>query len=70
MANLGVRPTFGKLGFAVEAHLLNFSGDLYGQTLSMRLLQRLRGEERFAGVEALVAQIHLDVAAARALPSP
>ena len=43
VANLGVRPTFGKLGFTIEAHLLHFTGDLYGQTLSMRLLQRLRG---------------------------
>ncbi|MBK7759999.1 MAG: riboflavin biosynthesis protein RibF [Deltaproteobacteria bacterium] len=49
VANLGVRPTFGKLGFTIEAHLLNFAGDLYGETLSMRLLKRLRGEERFAG---------------------
>jgi riboflavin kinase/FMN adenylyltransferase len=70
VANLGVRPTFGKLGFTIEAHLLNFAGDLYGETLSMRLLKRLRGEERFAGVEALITQIHLDVAAARAVPSP
>jgi riboflavin kinase / FMN adenylyltransferase len=64
--NVGVRPTFetGR-GLLVEAHLLDFSGDLYGQTLRVAFIDRLRGEKRFETVEDLVAQMHLDVEQAR-----
>ncbi len=63
--NLGVRPTFGETELQVEAHLLDFSGDLYGRRLGLRFLKRLRDERKFADVEALRRQIALDVAAAR-----
>jgi riboflavin kinase / FMN adenylyltransferase len=64
--NVGVRPTFetGR-GLLVEAHLIDFEGDLYGQTLRIAFLERLRGEKRFESVEALVEQMHRDVENAR-----
>lgn len=72
--NIGIRPTFGPDGdLTVEAHLLDFSGDLYGQTLEVRLVARLREEMRFPSREALVEQIGHDVEAARRLlvrPAP
>ncbi len=63
--NVGVRPTFGETELLVEAHLLDFSGDLYGRRLSLAFLRRLREERKFPDVEALRRQIALDVAAAR-----
>jgi riboflavin kinase / FMN adenylyltransferase len=66
--NVGVRPTFetGR-GLLVEAYLLDFDGDLYGRTLRIAFISRLRGERRFPGVEELIAQMNRDVAAAREL---
>jgi riboflavin kinase/FMN adenylyltransferase len=66
--NVGVRPTFetGR-GLLVEAFLIDHEGDLYGQTLRVAFIGRLRGERRFAGVEELVSQMRLDVEAARDL---
>jgi riboflavin kinase/FMN adenylyltransferase len=54
----------------VEAHLLDFEGDLYDSEVRLEFHHRLRGEERFAGAEALVAQIRQDVARARDLLGP
>jgi riboflavin kinase/FMN adenylyltransferase len=51
----------------VEAHLLDFEGDLYGARVEVRFLRRLRGEQRFASFDALKAQIAADVQAARAV---
>ena len=65
VTNVGLRPTFGSLARTVEAHLLDWSGDLYGRTIRVAFVQRLRPEQRFAGIEALVAQIRADAAAAR-----
>lgn len=67
VTNIGVRPTFSGQGRSVEAHLLDFSGDLYGQSLTLEFVERLRPEQRFDGVEALVAQIRLDAAHARTI---
>jgi riboflavin kinase/FMN adenylyltransferase len=66
VTNIGRRPTFDDGPPTVEPHLLDFDGDLYDQELRVELLARLRGEQRFSGVEELVAQIRRDVAAARA----
>jgi riboflavin kinase / FMN adenylyltransferase len=68
--NVGVRPTFetGR-GLLVEAHLLDFDGDLYGQTLRIAFLERLRGEKRFDSVDELVAQMQRDVEDARRITS-
>jgi riboflavin kinase/FMN adenylyltransferase len=63
--NLGVRPTFGETELLVEAHLLDFSGDLYGRRLRLAFLRRLREERKFPDIEALRRQIALDVAAVR-----
>lgn len=65
VVNVGVRPTFGEAEFAVEAHLLDFSGDLYGSRIKLEFLRRLRGERKFPDVEALRSQIAQDVGAAR-----
>ncbi len=67
VVNIGVRPTFGVLGTTVEAHLLDFAGDLYGQTLTLSFVGRVRAEQRFDGVDALVAQITADVVRGRAM---
>jgi riboflavin kinase/FMN adenylyltransferase len=65
VVNMGVRPTFGEQVFTVEAYLLDFSGDLYGRRVRLDFVARLREEKKFAGVDALRAQIADDIAAAR-----
>ncbi|MFL5864080.1 MAG: bifunctional riboflavin kinase/FAD synthetase [Solirubrobacteraceae bacterium] len=66
--SVGVRPTFGTgRAILVEAYLLDFGGDLYGQMLRLDFLARLRGERRFDTVEALVEQMRLDVEQTRRL---
>jgi riboflavin kinase/FMN adenylyltransferase len=67
VTNIGSRPTFGGAEVRVEAHLLDFDRDIYGQTLALDFVARLRGEQRFSGVDALIAQISADVAAGRQL---
>jgi riboflavin kinase/FMN adenylyltransferase len=62
--NIGERPTFGVNTKTIEAHLIGFDGDLYGQELRIELVERLRPEQRFAGIDALKDQIHRDVARA------
>ncbi len=66
--SIGVRPTFktGR-GELIEAYLLDFDGDLYGQTLCLEFVERLRGERRFATSEALIEQMHRDVRRTREL---
>ena len=66
--NVGVRPTFvtGR-GELVEAYLIDFDGDLYGQQLGIEFLARLRGERRFDSAERLIEQMALDVERARAV---
>ncbi len=60
--NVGVRPTFGTgRAVLIEAYLIDYDADLYGRTLRIEFLQRLRGERRFDSVEALVDQMHRDV---------
>jgi riboflavin kinase/FMN adenylyltransferase len=60
--NVGVRPTFDTgRGLLVEAHLIGFSGDLYGQTLRIAFLERLRGEKAFDSVDELVEQMNADL---------
>lgn len=64
VANLGPRPTFDAAR-ALEVHLLDFTGDLYGRELEVTWKQRLRDVQPFADAAALAAQIARDVAAAR-----
>ena len=66
--NVGIRPTFetGR-GLLIEAHLIDFDEDLYGRTLRIAFIARLRGERRFPSVEDLIAQMHRDVDEAKEL---
>jgi riboflavin kinase/FMN adenylyltransferase len=70
--SLGHRPTFytDQAYLLLEAHLLDWSGDLYGQAAAVGFVERIRAEERFDSVEALVAVMHRDVEAARRLLEP
>lgn len=66
--SIGIRPQFETtLGVLVEAYVLDFSGDLYGQHLELEFVERLRGEERFDGVDALLVQMGRDVEETRRL---
>ena len=65
VVNVGVRPTFGETVLAVEAYLLDFAGDIYGQTMTLTFISRIREERRFPSVEALTSQIEFDAAEAR-----
>jgi riboflavin kinase/FMN adenylyltransferase len=63
VANLGIRPTLDSSGSRVlEVHLLDYQGDLYGMELEVEFLRFLRGEKKFASLDALKAQIVRDVA--------
>jgi riboflavin kinase/FMN adenylyltransferase len=64
--NVGVRPTFetGR-GLLIEAHLIDYDEDLYGKTLRVAFVRRLRGERRFPSAEDLIAAMNRDVAEAR-----
>lgn len=66
VTNIGMRPTFRGDRVTVETHILDFSGDLYGQRVCVELCRFLREERRFASPEALSAQIRSDTAAAKA----
>ena len=65
VTNIGSRPTFEGASYAVETHLLDDSGDLYGRTMEVRFLARLRPELKFDSPQALVAQVRKDVQRAR-----
>jgi riboflavin kinase/FMN adenylyltransferase len=64
-ASLGVRPMFGENAPNLETYLLDFSGDLYGQHLSVAFVDFLRPELKFDGLPALVAQMEADCTRAR-----
>jgi riboflavin kinase/FMN adenylyltransferase len=69
VANLGLRPTVetGATDRALEVHLLDFNGELYGSEMEIAFVRRLRAEKKFAGLDELKAQIARDVEAARIL---
>ncbi len=69
VVNIGVRPTFGVNMRAVEVHVLDFSGDIYGEEVEIEFVERIRGEQRFDSLEALTEQIARDVGTARSLLS-
>ena len=66
-ANLGVRPTFDPPKELLEPHFFDFDGDLYGQVISVELIEWLRAEAKFDGLDALVAQMDADCRTAREL---
>ena len=65
--NIGPNPTFGEQSRKVEAHLIDFQGDIYGRGMELDILARIRPTRRFAGLDDLLAQIRDDVQAARVL---
>jgi riboflavin kinase/FMN adenylyltransferase len=65
VVNMGRRPTFGGGAFLLEAHLIDWGGDLYGRILRLEFVARLRDEERFPDAAALRAQIGRDIESAR-----
>ena len=69
VANIGIRPTFEERGVLCEAHLFDGNYELYGQRLLVRLKAFLRPEQRFAGIDELMAQIAADAEQARLILS-
>jgi riboflavin kinase/FMN adenylyltransferase len=65
MMNQGPRPTFGVTERGLEVHLFDFAGDLYGETVLVEWVRRLRDVQSFPSREALVEQLARDAAAAR-----
>ena len=63
--NIGIRPTVGGSSLTVEAHLLDFEGDIYGEELKLAFVSRIREEKKFTGMPALSAQIQQDVTQAK-----
>jgi riboflavin kinase/FMN adenylyltransferase len=67
VASLGTRPTVDGTDPLLEVHLFDWDGDLYGRYLNVDFVARLRDEQKFASLDALVEQMHRDAAAARAV---
>ncbi len=65
--SIGVKPTFGGDHQCVEAHLLDFDADIYGQVISVRFGRWLRDQQKFPDLDALIAQLHRDVDKTRRL---
>lgn len=65
--NAGFRPTVDGKSFRIEVHLLGFEGDLYGKSLRVSFLRRVRDEQKFDGIEALQRQIHADTQYVRSM---
>lgn len=68
--NIGLRPTFAGAAVTIEAHLLDFDRDIYGQRLELAFEKRLRPEQRFSGLDELLQQIQADIAAVRSSLQP
>jgi riboflavin kinase/FMN adenylyltransferase len=66
MVNIGHNPTFENRKLSIEAHLLDFAGQLEGEIVAIYFYKRLRDEQKFAGVDQLVEQLRSDEAATRA----
>ena len=69
LASFGTRPTVAGTEPLLEEHLFDFDGDIYRRRIGVEFVARLRDEEKFADLEALVAQMHRDAAQARAILS-
>ncbi|BDQ35063.1 bifunctional riboflavin kinase/FAD synthetase [Pseudodesulfovibrio portus] len=61
VANIGINPTFGNDALSVEAHILDFSGDIYGADIRVHFVQRIRDEKKFNGIDELKARIGIDI---------
>jgi riboflavin kinase/FMN adenylyltransferase len=67
VSSVGYNPTFGEGSRSIEAYILDFAGDIYGEAVKLNFVQRIREERMFAQIEDLVTQMHEDVQAARAI---
>lgn len=67
VSNVGTRPTFGGGEETIEVHLLDVEIDLYDRVVRVQFIDRIRNEQRFASVDALVAQIESDISSARSI---
>ena len=67
MCNLGENPTFGDGKFAFEVHILDFTGDIYGEEIEVSFVTRIRDEVKFKEVSELVERIEKDVEFARGI---
>jgi riboflavin kinase / FMN adenylyltransferase len=67
--NVGPNPTFGEHARKVEAHLIDFKGDLYGKSIEIDFRERLRGTMKFSGLDELLKQIQADIAETRSIAS-
>ncbi len=67
VANIGYNPTFDNQTLSVEAHLFDFDAELYGATVQVEFVKRLRAERKFASIDELTAQIACDAQQARAI---
>ncbi len=65
VSNVGVKPTVGNKEPLIETHILDFSGDLYGESLKVKLIKFLREEKRFASLNELKRQVDFDIQNAR-----
>ncbi len=61
ITNIGFRPTFGENQLLIETHIFDYSNDLYGKSIKVNFVKRLRDEKKFDAVDSLVRQIHNDV---------
>ena len=67
VTNVGVRPSFDNGHRTVETHLLDFEGDLYGQTIEVAMLQKIRDDQQFANLDAMIERLAVDEVHARAV---
>lgn len=65
MLNIGNRPTFGNHDTSIEVHVLDFDGDLYGKSIQIDVVAKLRDEHQFSGMDALIEQLSIDREATR-----
>ena len=61
LVNIGTNPTVGNTHQTIEVHIPDFSGDLYNQSLTLRLIDRIREERHFASLDELKKQIQQDL---------
>ncbi|ACS80983.1 bifunctional riboflavin kinase/FAD synthetase [Maridesulfovibrio salexigens] len=69
VANIGKNPTFGNEALSVEAHILDFSKDIYGKDIRVHFIQRIRSEKKFNGLDELKERIGIDIGLAREILS-
>ena len=67
--NIGTRPTFGNNERIIETFILDFDQDIYGNSIKIEFIQRLRDEELFQTTQALIDQMHIDVSDTRKILS-